>query len=181
MTFLRGRIPPLPDLYRVFSLTIFLVYTWSIVILLWNVPRFILFLSVGEIATSAAYSFSIAFADSLLITALVMILAFIFPPGWMRDQFVPVGGACASGLFGISIAFQSLSANLWIMDDARLLTLGALILVLLGLFARAVSRIRWLASALSSFAQRTAVIAGIYLLLGVLGLITVIFRNVIGQ
>jgi hypothetical protein len=177
MKFVSSRLPSLPDLFRVFSLTIFLVYTWSVVTFFWNLPRFLLFLSMGEIAAVAAYSLTLALADSALIAALTALLACLLPPGWMRDRFVPAGGAFASGLFFVSIASQSLSANLWLLDDVRLLLLGAATLALLGLLVYAAARFPLLAAGLTALAQRTEIFFYIYVPLTLPALLTVTLRN----
>jgi hypothetical protein len=95
----------------------------------------------------------------------------------MRDRFVPAGGAFASGLFFVSIASQSLSANLWLLDDVRLLLLGAATLALLGLLVYAAARFPLLAAGLTALAQRTEIFFYIYVPLTLPALLTVTLRN----
>lgn len=176
-----SRLPAVNDLLSVSALIVFFVYSWSLIIFFWNFPRFILFLTLREIAAIGAYSFSIALADSVLIVSLTLIAAGALPARWIRSDFVPRGGVIGMGIFGASIFLQSVSGNLYRMDDLRIALLCVLLIVLIGLLAYVAARAVWLASALTKLAQTSEIFFYLYIPISVLSVFVVLIRNLIGQ
>jgi hypothetical protein len=178
MDFIRARLPSRLEVLPVYGLAVFLVYSWSSLLFFWNLPRWLLYLSPGDIGAIGAYAFAIAFLDSGLIMLVALIAAFIFPRRWMRAGFDAKGGAFVLGLFVCSDFYQSVSANLFMLDNTRLLGLALLSCALIALLVYAVSRLPLIRRVSISLTEKTVVFLYLYLPLSAVSLLVVLARNV---
>lgn len=178
MKLILARFPPRHQIFPVFSLTVFLVYSWAIALFLWTLPRWIISLSVLDISAIAAYVMSVALLDSVLITGWAILLAVVLPARLIRDDFPARGGALALGIFLCSVFYQSAMWNLLKMGTAQVILLIPLTLTFLVLLIYATARLVIIRRAFLGLADRSTVFLMIYLPLSCLSLLVVIFRNI---
>jgi len=73
-----SRIPPLQDVLAVFSVIVFIDYSWMLYSSFYKLPAWIYSLSVGQILTVYAYAFIASLIDSLVVLMAVMVFDFAF-------------------------------------------------------------------------------------------------------
>jgi hypothetical protein len=80
--------PEQRDIFLVFGVTLFVVHSWSIRTFLYNLPSFILYMNIGQVAGVFAYMMAFALLESLLITGVLIFVSAILPGAWYRNKFV---------------------------------------------------------------------------------------------
>jgi hypothetical protein len=108
MDSLRQRTPSWAQLASVFAVIVLILYTWTILWFLWKLPSWLYFLNAGEILMALAYSLATNLAESLVVFAVPVLLAFLLPRKWFSDAFVARGATLAIAALGflIYLAYQ---------------------------------------------------------------------------
>lgn len=84
---LKKRFPSLTDIYAVFSVAVFLIYSWSLWGFFYRVPSFMLLLPFGEIMAVLAYMLAVALIESVVVTIGLAVLGFVLPRALLREGF----------------------------------------------------------------------------------------------
>lgn len=201
MDIFKQRIPSRAELWTVLIVTIFVTHIWGIIQFLNRVPALILRLTFTEILAVAAYNHFYLLLESLSVVGLLALLAFTLPQNWLRKQFRVQAGlivilmAVSSALFhysgSIVGALQTPWENLLRAIGIPEADLGGYFLfLLLGimglwmfLFLAALpalprfSQKPGVQTRYNDFIERASVLSGLFLTFDLLGLITVILRN----
>lgn len=197
----RKRLPSRAELWTVLVVTIFVTHIWGVIQFLNRVPALILRLTTGEILAVAAYNHFFLLLESLSVVGLLAILAFILPQRWLRNQFRTQAGlivilmAVSAALFhysgsivgALQTPWESLLRAIGIPEEALG---GYLLFLLLGimgiwmfLFLAALPALPKFSQRIgvqtryNDFVERASVLSGLFLAIDLLGLATVIFRN----
>jgi hypothetical protein len=88
------------DIWNVLKVTAFIVYSWAIVIILYDIPEMILRLSVIEIVGFVSYQFVFSLLETIVVTGIVVGLGFLLPIKTAREHF-----AVSTGLISVTSAF----------------------------------------------------------------------------
>lgn len=153
----------------------FPVYTWGIMGYLWRVPSLLLNLRPGEMLVVAAYLLSFALLETTGITLILLILSFLLPANWLRDQFIPMGTTIALMLTIWAVTMQwSMKNRAWTPSLLILwhLAFGLLCFMVYRLILR---RPKWKAH-LTRLADRLLVLLLLYLPLSLISLVVVVNR-----
>lgn len=143
---------------------------------MWKLPSWIYYLSVSEIFSTLVYALSVNFLESLVLVAAPLVLAFIFPAKWFRDEFVAVGGILVIVFGGFMIYFTRLASSL----DAFSYSPVWQALAFMGLapiLAKVMSRIRFVTSFVVGFADRAKIFLYPLILGSLISVLIVFFRN----
>jgi hypothetical protein len=183
MKTLKDSLPSIHQVKLVYSLQVFLVYSWVILSFFYDLPRWTLFLSILEIIVIFAYSLVFAFIDSVIFLAVLVIPSVFFYSRFLRRKYESVIGVVAISSYiwlGImwSQYLHDLREGSTGVDDRFLLWL-ALSIVSTLLIGFVVSRIIYLQKIIHVIADRAQVFLYIYLPLSLLALFVVVMRNVI--
>jgi hypothetical protein len=181
---LRSRIPSRPELFPVFSVFLFFSFTWSLYRLFWYVPSWLEYLSIWKVLTISAYVAAFALFESLIMTGLLAAFSLFFPPSIFKKRFVLVGASLA-GLVSLAAFLLQRKINLvyrlelWqlVLFPVLLLLCLALIVFLLALIY---DRFPILARFVGRLADRFTIFAYFYIPLGLIGLMVVLWRNLLG-
>lgn len=142
----------------------------------WKFPSWILFLRTADILTALAYSFATTFLESLAIILGLALAAAILPKSLFGERFIARGTALV--LLGLgyvmifALQFQSKTDYPTAMVNLTPWVLAGI--VILAYFAGRISLIRRI---LESLADRFLIFLYLFLPLGVIGLVTVLARN----
>lgn len=175
--FIHNRLPPSRDIGPVFSVIVFMTYGWTILIFIRFLSYWLMFMNVSEILGVFSYSLVAGLMESLAILFLLLLLCAILPPAWLRDVFVVRGTLIILCLLGSLMIFLNYYAN----PDESLGTLGAWsfgILVITGLIASLLPRLRIALSPVRWLAENMIIFLYIFLPLSGLAIIVLIIRNV---
>ena len=171
-----GRFPTMKQLAPVFALTFLLCNAWTMYHFFWKLPGWLYYLTVREILSILAYSFSVNLLESVLIVIGLLGLAAILPHRWFRDVFVPVSAAFVPLMFGYMVFFlnQFFFAEVYPSIHAKTFPF-----VIVGIFFLAswLGRNTFARKVLEAFADRTLVLLYIFLPLGTVSLTAVLIQN----
>lgn len=179
---IRAHLPAWHELLPVFSTLVFVVYSWALYRMFYQLPSWAYYLQIYEILILASYVLATALIESLVMIGFVCLISLILPINIYRKQFVSQGFllAFAWGLGAFLIqrrVADLLDLELWqvILFSSGILGMSLIFPVLTGwVFNRSPK----IARVFSSLADRMVVFSMIYVPLSVLGLVVVFIRNV---
>jgi hypothetical protein len=184
LEYVKSRLPSRSEALAVFSIFVFFVFSWTLYRTAWYIPSWLEYLSVWSILIIVAYVLGFALFESLCLLALVVIFALFFPPKVFKEHYALQGGLLAGWLSVGAVLLQRkinlvYRLELWQLVAYPLLwLLGTVLLVfLLDFLIRRFPRLSRLVAAL---VERMGIFVYIYVPLGVLGLLVVLIRNIIG-
>jgi len=172
----------------IFSSTAFLVYSWSLVIFFWDIPSFLLRFSTWDILGYAAYQFTFAFLESTIASLFIFVLGLLLPAKFLRNHF-RAGGMALILAFAINaivfkergelIAWFANTFSIQVFTAAQIvLSTWAVSLVILPIGLVMIAKKGKIEQALNKFVDNLSVLVGLYVILSLLGIIVVIFRNI---
>jgi hypothetical protein len=178
--FFAERFPDTQNILGVYSVIVFLIYSWTLIISFYKVPSWLFYLTIGQILSIYAYSFLANLVESLLILAGVLLLEVtIFFPLKNKDEF-----QSRSILMAFSILVSSMTRLLLYksFEASEVFVSGELtwwiLTVLLGLFfAITVSKRKKIRGIVEGIAKRVTVFLYVYIPISLLSIIVVIVRN----
>lgn len=180
-TRLKSRLPEKEQILPVLSAIIFVVFTWSLYRMFFQLPSWLGYLSLGNVLSLAAYVLMFALVESLLLLAVLLILGAVLPANWLRKNFIVQGSTLTGIATLIAYLLQRNVGGLYKLPPERLLLNSLLILsgLVLALAASAFiyKRLPVLQKWIGSLADRLTIFAYIYIPLGILSLAVVLLRN----
>ena len=178
------------NLVGIFYYVIFLSYSWSILVFLYELPSFLLHLSISEIIGFSSYQVMFSLIESLLYTGILAIILYILPIKGLRDNLLTAGAliALSSALSSIIlIEFNSIVA--WVetripgFDDgvSFRIVLAIWLSALLGLPLMSIITARHgkFTALIRNFLDNLSLLSKFYISLGVTGTLIVIIRNLL--
>lgn len=153
-----------------------MIYSWALRGFIYQLSSLILYHSLGDIFAILAYMMGLALLETLLAMSLLLFLALLLPPGWLRKDFgykafliLLIAGAASVALE--HYLTEKMTGMAWLaggMGLALLLLAGSLLL------AAHFPRIRAL---LRGFLERLSIFTWLYVPVGIIGLLVVLVRN----
>ncbi len=172
--FFKRRFPARNDTLIVLSLTAFLVFSWELRMLFYQIPAFLLSYTVWEILSIAAYMLMFALLETLAVTFVMILVALILPGVLFRNGFGYKASWFILVTAAISIHLQFVMSNQPKVNDL-LLEAGAGFVVFLVL-ALMTSYIGLIRKIVLDVLDRLTIFSYIYLPLGVISMFVVIVR-----
>ena len=177
-----GRLPDSKSILGVYAIIVTLVYSWTLFTSFYKLPSWMFYLTISQILSVYAYSFSIDLLESIIALTGVFFLEFtLFLALRNRDEF-----QARSILVVLVVLISSMSrlALFQTYEDIEAFLSGELIWwaitlpsgMLLAVFA---SKSKIIRNILEGIAERTTVFLYIYLPLSFISLIVVIARNLL--
>jgi hypothetical protein len=172
--FFKRRMPARDEILLVLSLAAFLVFSWSLRMLFYQVSAFILSYSLWETLSIAAYMLMFALLETLLVTFFMVVLAVLLPGALLRDGFAYKASFALLAAAAISIHLQIVMTNqpkisFLLIELGRGLALW-LVPVLLTRYVGFIRKI------VLEVLDRLTIFSYLYLPLGILSLLVVIVR-----
>ena len=85
---LKSKIPTRQELFTVFSVIEFVVFSWTIYRMFYQVPSWLYNLSLTDILILLAYVLAFALLESLFLLGIMMLLTFFYPARLYRQKIV---------------------------------------------------------------------------------------------
>lgn len=163
-------IPSRAASWNVFSTCALLVYIWSLMAFLFELPALIMRGSLDEIIGTASYILAFALIESFSLFLLLLIIAVILPPKWMRDHWSASGSLSAIIVvfWAITIQVQGPIIRNWYLPQLFVLLITA------NLFTY---KFQKLCAVIEHTASRIQVLTNIYIATSIIGIILLVFRN----
>jgi len=172
-----NRLPSLRQIAPVYAIAVIIIYTWTAVWFLWNLPSWLFFMTAGEIALVYAYILATNFLESLLVVCGPILLSFVLPSKWFRDSFVARGSSLVILGLGYAMflalqfqtrdAYPSILLKVWSV---------ALALGLIALLVFVVGKIPFVRRAVEFIAEQVTVFLFIYVPISIVSLFIVLPR-----
>jgi hypothetical protein len=181
---LKSRLPSRSEALSVFSIFVFFVFSWTLYRTFFYVPSWLEYLSLWSVLVIVAYVLAFALLESALLLALLVFFSLFFPTKVFKEKYVLQGSSlavlvCVGAVLlqrKINLVYRLELWQLLIYPLAGLLFSVLLVLLLAFLFRR-FERLSRLVSAL---VERMVIFVYIYVPLGLLAVLVVLVRNIIG-
>jgi len=178
--YLKSKLPASEEILPVFSVILFLVFSWTLYRVFYVLPAWLMEMTAVEILAVCAYVFSFALLESLFVLGGMALLSLVLPARFFKQKFVPLGSLLTIFLGAAAYLIHPRTAEL---IPFRLLYLALIpvivlvgIIVLIFLLALLFERLPAVRRAVTALAERMTIFVYIYLPLGVLSLVVVFLR-----
>jgi hypothetical protein len=175
---LKNRLPKFAEIIPVYSVIAALVYGWGLYRFAYRVPSWLHYLTMGELFGIFSYAMLLGLVESLLILGLLLGVCALLPARFFKDVFIPRGTAISLTLLGLLITYLVIYEKVGptFIDRIEIWSLATLALTVL--FAWLLVRVRFLSRAMSWLSDRMIVFLFLLMPLSVIGVLTVILRNI---
>lgn len=164
-----------------FAVCVFPVYSWTNLWFLHKLPSWILFLTLSDILGVFAYVQAFALLESAAAFLFLVLIWIALPARVLGDSFVAQGSMLRLiNVFWI-LVLHSVGGDIPAWDHAKALLLLVLYLTSIGTSLTLVRRSSRVVGLLELLDERLVVMLYVYVPLGVLGLILVVARNILGM
>jgi hypothetical protein len=183
--FLARRLPGRSEALPVFSLAVFYIYSWTIFRMFYELPSWLYYLDLAKILVLVAYAMMFALVESVLLLVFTCLVCMLLPARIFRRRFVPQGSLLVSLVCFAAVTAQRRLGWILQMQSWQIIVvpLAFILLSIAVLFLAAwiFDRYARIPGFLQGFAERVSVFAYLYLPVGLLSLLVVIFRNLVGS
>lgn len=177
----------LRELGALFSCAIFLVYSWTTYVFLWQLPSHLNRFNVAEIAGFLSYQYAYSLIESVLIALIASALVLVTPIKEARAQLAATGSAYLFTLaIGSYFYVKLTNVTFWMSKTFSLTPQKAFNLAVIS-WAVLFFGLLWLAPLLVknerarhviwNFLESLYALSGLYIALSVCALFVVIYRN----
>ncbi len=176
-----GRLPDKKSILGVYAVIVILVYSWTLIVSFYQLPSWLFYLTLPQIFSIYAYSFSLNLAESLLVLAGVLFLDYtVFLALKNRDEFqarsiLVVVFMLASSMTRLAFLGSYESIDVFLSSRLVWWAITISLVLLLAIFA---PRLKGVRSILEGVAERAVVFLYIYPPLSLVALAVVIVRNI---
>lgn len=178
-----SRFPGRQEIVPVLSLILFVVYSWTIFRMIYQVPSWLMSHTKYGLFSLSVYVFAFALLESLLLTGFILLICLVFPRPYFKEHFVSQGSFIVLTCTAWAVAAQ------FLREGIRTSSLTEIILfILVFLLSIMVVTIlsKWLLVKLPrldevivSLVERTTIFAWIYVPIGLFSTVVVFIRNIL--
>ncbi len=169
------------QVYQILLAIIFPVSFWTLVFFFRELPSYLMRMPSWDILGVFAYSMFVSLLDSMLITAIVVFIAFVLPKRFFRDHLVAQGIVQSYLIILLAALVQLASTSNLLPELTRIPWFN---LLFIGFFIGASISLNRLVifsdniqAKIHLFIERLTVLATIYLFLNLCAVLIVILRN----
>jgi hypothetical protein len=178
---LKSKLPIRKEVLAVFSTAVFISFSWSIYHMFFQVPSWLFYLTLNDILWISAYVLGFALLESAFLLGFMILLSILYPKKHYKNKFVAQSSLILLILTIGALLYQQNIGMLkwwgWLELLIFILAFISCLTVLVLSFSFLFDRVARLKGLMEAIADRLTVFSLIYLPLGVLGLIVMIFRN----
>jgi hypothetical protein len=174
------RFPDSQSILGVYSVIVFLVYSWTLFTSFYKLPSWLFYLTVSQVFSIYAYTFSLNLIESILILALVLFLDLtLFAALRNKDEFQPRSIflilVCLLSSMRRLVLFKEYKDTMSFLDSEFAWWILTIVFgVLSAVFA---ARFEWCKRFFRVVSDRMSVFLYIYIPLSLISFIVVLFRN----
>ena len=180
---LKSKLPSRQEVLPVFSVIVFIVFTWALYRMFFQVPSLLFYMHVWDVLIISAYVLAFALFESMVILGLLLIFSLVFPAKYFKDNFVAQGSTVVLMISMGAVALQRKMKIMYRLDGWELILYPFVILAAIVFVVFASSYIydhfKILPRIINTVAERMIVFVLLYVPLSILGLLLVFVRNII--
>jgi len=173
-----NRIPKQKEILPVYAVIVLLIYGWTILKFSYYVPGWLYFLTIGEILTIIAYSFTVNLLESVLVLLAVVALGVLLPRKWFAEAFIARGASLSVLALGLMM-YVANQFNYKKYYPSEVIQWLPVILLLMGVFVYFLGRVKFVCNAIEFFADRAIIFLYISIPISVISLIVIVVRNIV--
>ena len=167
------------EIFQIYALIVWLVYTWTAVVFLSQLGALVAMLDIGDVLSVLAYAFSYDFFEILLILLILLGAVAILPARYLRDKFVLSGSCILAITASWAILFQLSYLDFTRLLPGQMLGWVGLSLASLGGALILAPRVPRLDEICMDIAERATIFPYIYVPASLISLLVVLARNLI--
>ena len=148
VSFLRNRtLPSKATIISLYSIVAFMVYSWTLMTFFYNLPSWMMYLTVKEIIIILSYAMSIDLFESLMVLGGLLFLYLLSPKTLLKDDFAIRGTWLAVAYLGMLMLyfFPSPDIKQWIRSPWLWIGITFLVAILSTVFISRLSFMRKIA------------------------------------
>jgi hypothetical protein len=165
------------DLSLSFAAIAFPVHVWAIINILAIFPAWLLRLSIWELAGAISYPLVVALLESSILWIGLVVLSNVLPRKWLAEKFVALSSVLVWLLAAWAVVIQFIFVTILQWEPQQMIPGLLLVAFSFCLVYWLVQRYERLEGWIRRLAQGLAVLAYLYILFDLLGLVVVIVRN----
>ncbi|MEW6400363.1 MAG: hypothetical protein AB1649_01115 [Chloroflexota bacterium] len=173
-----SRLPKQKEIASVYAVIVLMIYGWTIFKFNYNLPGWLYYLNLGEIASVLAYSLVTNLLESLMVVFGMVVVAVVLPKKWFLDAFVARGTVVSILILALLmyVASQFKTLDYYPSEIVRW---SPVLLVLIAVIAYLLGRVSFTRRMLELFADRALIFLYITIPLSVVSLVVVLFRLIL--
>jgi len=180
---LESKLPSRQEVLPVLSVIVFIVFTWSLYRMFFQVPSLLFYMRVWDVLIIISYVLMFALFESTVVLGLLLIFSLVFPAKYFKEKFVAQGSTVVVMISMGAFALQRKMNIMYRLDGWELILYPLVILAAIVLVIFATSyiydRFKILPRIINAFAERMIVFVLLYVPLSIIGLLVVFVRNII--
>ena len=180
---LESKLPSRQEVLPVFSVIVFIVFTWTLYRMFFQVPSLLFYLRVWDVLIISAYVLAFALFESMVVLGLLLIFSLVIPAKYFKDNFVAQGSTVVLMISMGAVAIQRKMNIVYNLEGWELILYPFVILVAVVFVIVSASyiydRFKILPRIINTVAERMIVFVLLYVPLSILGMLLVFVRNII--
>ena len=180
---LESKLPSMQEVLPVLSVIVFIVFTWTLYRMFFQVPSLLFYMRVWDVLIISAYVLAFALFESMVVLGLLLIFSLVFPAKYFKDNFVAQGSTVVLMISMGAVALQRKMKIMYRLDGWELILYPFVLLTAIVFVIFAASyiydRFKILPRIINTVAERMIVFVLLYVPLSILGLLVVFVRNII--
>ncbi len=180
---LKSKLPSKQEVFPVLSVIVFIVFTWTLYRMFFQVPSLLFYMRVWDVLIISAYVLAFALFESTVVLGLLLIFSLVLPTKYFKDNFVAQGSTVVLMISMGAVALQRKMKIMYRLDGWELILYPFVILAAIVFVIFAASyiydRFNILPRIINTVAERMIVFVLLYVPLSILGLLVVFVRNII--
>jgi hypothetical protein len=177
------KLPSRQEVLPVFSVIVFIVFTWSLYRMFFQVPSLLFYMRVWDVLIISAYVLAFALFESMVVLGLLVIFSLVIPTKYFKEKFVAQSSTVVLMITLGAVALQRKMNIMYRLDGWELILYPFVILaaIIFVIFAASYiyDRFKILPRIINTVAERMIVFVLLYVPLSILGLLVVFVRNII--
>jgi hypothetical protein len=176
---IKARLPSTEDSLLVFGGCVFIIHIWAVINLLDVLPSWTLRLDWFDLLGVVSYPMAFALFESLVVWALLILIAVVLPQPFLRKDFLSQGMAIVifTAILSILLTYYYGTILLYIRLLPFVLAISIAVSVLLSYQIGRLKKINILMYALF---KRVFVLSMLYVFIDLLGVLVITVRNIWG-
>ena len=178
MPIFKERLISSEEVLSVIAACVLPIFIWSIIQMMWEIPGWILRMSIWQLIGVIAYVQAFALVESLAIAALLIIISIILPKRIFRDNIISISAMFifVTALWAVLAHYSEDTIRLWRIKE--FLPWITIYIFSIGIGYYLVQRFEQLAKTIRLMVDRISVLAFFYVFIGMVSIVIVIFRNI---
>ena len=171
------RLPIFHDVVSVYAVIASMLFAWSLLLFLWYLPSWLHFMTLGDIIAVFSYVMASSFLESLTFLLFLLILCFLLPSNYLRNEFIARGTVITVCVIGLIMIYFRI--NNPIITNILFSGFGIGLILTVVVISLLLTKIHQVRRVLISFSDLLTVFFYILIPLSLFSLFVILIRNIL--